>query len=197
MPYEQSKSIKRRYNIGAFHQRYFVGDGIDIGGKPDPTSQYIGIFPLMRSVKIWDLEDGDAQYMKGVEDNTYDFLVSSHCLEHLHSPKEGLSNWIRIVKPGGHLIVTIPDEDLYELGNWPSKFNSDHKVSFTIHKKSSWSPVSINILDLLSEFTDQVEIEKIELIRDFFRDDLKKKQFDQTRTIVTECCIEFILRKRI
>ncbi|WP_119342864.1 methyltransferase domain-containing protein [Facilibium subflavum] len=196
MPYEQSKSTKRRYNIGAFHQRYFVGNGVDIGGKPDPMGQYVGVFPLMRSVRIWDLQDGDAQYMKGVDDASYDFVVSSHCLEHLHDPKQGLGNWIRIVKPGGYLVITVPDEDLYELGHWPSRFNHDHKHSFTIHKKSSWSPVSINVFELLASFTDVVEVEKIELVRDFFRDQLKAKNFDQTRTVVAECCIEFILRKR-
>jgi len=196
MPYEQSKSLKRRFNLGAFHQRYYVGHGVDIGGKPDPLGQYSGIFPRMLSAKTWDLDDGDAQYMKGVEDNHFDFVCSSHCLEHMRDPKEALGNWIRIVKPGGHLIITIPDEDLYEMGNWPSIYNPDHKVTFTICKSKSWSPVSINVLDLLKGFCDQVDIEKIELVRDFYRDHLAEKGIDQTGTIVAECCIEFILRKK-
>ena len=29
--FEQSKAVKRRCNIGAFHNRYFIGEGIDIG----------------------------------------------------------------------------------------------------------------------------------------------------------------------
>lgn len=64
---EQSKAAKRKFFDGNFHNRYFRGNGIDIGGKPDPFSQYIGVFPLIDSVKIWDLEDGDAQY--------YEFLL--------------------------------------------------------------------------------------------------------------------------
>jgi hypothetical protein len=39
--FEQSKAAKRRFQIGAFHQRYFVGHGIDIGGRPDPLAQCI------------------------------------------------------------------------------------------------------------------------------------------------------------
>jgi hypothetical protein len=44
---EQSKAAKRRFSDGAFHVRYFVGDGIDIGGKPDPLGQYANVFARM------------------------------------------------------------------------------------------------------------------------------------------------------
>jgi ubiquinone/menaquinone biosynthesis C-methylase UbiE len=197
MAWEQTKAAKRRYNIGAFHNRYFVGTGIDIGGKPDPLGQYINIFPKMDSVRIWDIEDGDAQYLKGVPDNNYDFLHSSHCLEHMVDVYEALQNWIRVVKPNGYLIITVPDEDLYEMGIWPSQYNPDHKWTFTICKETSWSPRSINIIDLARDLSSKVEVEKIELQRDFFREILLKQKFDQTLTPVTECSIEFIFRKRV
>jgi len=194
--WEQSKAAKRRFSIGSFHNRYFVGHGIDIGGKPDPLGQYAGIFPLMASCRTWDLEDGDAQFMEGVPDNTFDFLHSSHCLEDMVDVDQALANWIRIVKPGGFLIITVPDEDLYEQGNWPSRYNPNHKWTFTILKEKSWSPRSVNVLDLVKRFAGQVEVEKIELIRDFFRDAWVPQGVDQTRTPVAECAIEFILRKR-
>ncbi|MBI5558980.1 MAG: methyltransferase domain-containing protein [Deltaproteobacteria bacterium] len=149
----------------------------------------------MASCRTWDLEDGDALFMKGVADSHYDFLHASHCLEHMVNVEEALANWIRIVKPGGFLIITVPEEDLYEIGNWPSKFNPDHKWTFTIMKEKSWSKKSINVLDLLRGYGDQIAVEKIELIRDFFRDSWVPEQIDQTRTPVAECCIEIILRK--
>ena len=194
--WEQSKAAKRRFAIGAFHNRYFVGHGIDVGGKPDPLGQYAGIFPLMSSCRTWDLEDGDALLMSGVENDHYDFLHASHSLEHMVDVSAALENWIRIVKPGGFLIITVPEEDLYELGNWPSRFNPDHKWTFTIMKEKSWSDKSINVLDLLRTFAGQVEVEKIELIRDFYRDAWVAEQIDQTRTPVAECSIEIIIRKR-
>jgi SAM-dependent methyltransferase len=193
--WEQSKSAKRRYDIGAFHNRYFVGNGIDVGGKPDPLRQYIGIFSRMQSVHTWDIDDGDAQNMEAVANNQYDFLHASHCLEHMVDVKIALANWLRIVRPGGFLIITVPDEDLYEMGVWPSRFNPDHKWTFTILKAKSWSPCSINILDLMKGFAGRVEIEKIELIRDFYRDGLVQEGVDQTLTPVAECSIEWILRK--
>jgi len=195
MPWEQSKAAKRRFSDGAFHQRYFAGHGVDIGGKPDPLGQYAGIFPRMLSCRTWDIEDGDAQYMKGVPDDQFDFLHSSHCLEHMVDVHVALGNWVRIVKRGGYLVITIPDEDLYELGVFPSRFNPDHKWTFTICKKKSWSPRSLNIVDLVSFLADRVSAERIVLQRDFYRDDLARRQLDQTQTIVAECSIEMILRR--
>lgn len=196
MAWEQSKAAKRRFLDGGFHSRFFVGDGLDIGGKPDPLGQYAGIFVGMLSVRTWDIEDGDAQFLKGIPDNTFDFVHSSHCLEHMEDVQGALANWIRVVKPGGYLVITVPDEDLFEQGIWPSHFNSDHKWTFTIYKKKSWSPRSLNIMDLSQYFGDVVSTERIVLQDDFFRRLLVGKKIDQTLTPVAECSIEFIWRKR-
>jgi len=190
---ELSKSIPRRMRDPNFLRRYFVGRGVDIGGRPDPLSLYAEFFPLMGEVKVWDLGDGDAQFMAGVDDDSFDFVHSSHCLEHLHDPQEGLRNWLRVVHPGGFVVVTVPDEDLYEQGVFPSAHNRDHKVTFTIHKENSWSPRSINLLDLLTRLGPQARVEKVELLTASYRFNLPR--YDQTATPVGECAIEFILRK--
>ena len=191
---ECSKSIARRIREPNFINRYFVGDGLDVGGAPDPLSLYREFFPRMRGSKVWDTEDGDAQKLEGVEDNSQDFLHSSHCLEHLEDPKEGLLNWFRVVKPGGYLIITVPDEDLYEQGQFPSAYNGDHKWTFTILKTNSWSPYSINLIELAAGLGETAEILKLQKLDDSFRYSLPR--FDQTMTPVGECGIELILRKR-
>ena len=135
---EQTKAAKRRYCDGAFHSRFFVGSGLDIGGEPDSLAKYLGVFALLRSVRTWDRKDGDAQHMHGVADGSFDFVHSSHCLEHKAEVVEALVNWVRVVKAGGYLIVTVPDEDLYEQGHWPGKFNTEHKGSLS---RSDIAPV--------------------------------------------------------
>ena len=190
---ECSKSIARRLRDTNFVRFYFRGDGVDIGGKPDPLSLYAELFPGITSVKVWDLEDGDAQLMAGVKDNTFDFVHSSHCLEHLHNPEEGLKNWLRVLKPGGFMVVMVPDEDLYEQGVFPSSFNTDHKSTFTIFKDRSWSPKSKNLLDMLRSLGPEARVEKVELLTGTYRFDLPR--FDQTLTPIGECGIEFIIRK--
>jgi predicted SAM-dependent methyltransferase len=191
---EQSKAARRRFYNGNFHNRYLSGHGIDIGGKPDPFSQYIGVFPLVKSVKIWDLEDGDAQEMATCKDDSFDFVVSSHCLEHMVDVYEALKNWIRITKSGGYIIITVPDEDMYEQAQWPSCYNGDHKHTFSIQKSSSWSKHSINVFELLQHFQDEIEVEKVEKIAEFF--DYNIEVTDQTLQPNVESAIEFIVRKK-
>ncbi len=195
--WEQSKAAKRRYDDGAFQQRFFVGRGIDIGGKPDPLAQYASIFARMQSVRTWDREDGDAQLLLGVPDKSFDFVHSSHCLEHMVDVAEALRNWIRVLKPDGYLIVTVPDEDLYEQGTWPSRFNADHKWTFTMAKPTSWSPRSVNLVELVMRFAESLELERLVLHRDFFRPPGHGRLRDQTLTPVAECAIEWIARKRV
>jgi SAM-dependent methyltransferase len=191
---ECSKSIQRRLADSNFIRRYFVGTGLDIGGKPDPLSLYKEFFPLMTDIRTWDQEDGDAQLLEGVADGSFDFVHSSHCLEHLIDPMEGLRNWLRVICEGGHLVITVPDEDLYEQGEFPSRHNSDHKWTFTIFKTKSWSESSINLLDMIRELGSAVEVIKIEKLISTYRFDLPC--YDQTLTPVAECAVELVLRKR-
>lgn len=191
---ECSKSIIRRLSDPNFINRYFVGQGLDIGGKPDPLCLYQGLFCQMGSVRTWDWEDGDAQFLAGVADGEYDFVHSSHCLEHLVDPIEGLKNWFRVVRPGGYLVVTVPDEDLYEQGVFPSTFNRDHKWTFTIMKLRSWSNRSLNVVDLVRELGESAELVRLEQLSATYRFDLPR--YDQTLTPVGECGIEFVVRKR-
>lgn len=191
---ETSKALIRRLQDARYVNTYFTGNGIDIGAGPDPLSKYAQQFPLMSGLKVWDVQDGDAQKMEGVPDNTYDFVHSSHCLEHLFDPQEAFQNWIRICKPGGYIITTLPDEDLYEQGVWPSNHNPDHKTSWTILKEESWSEGSINLIEFLYEFKDQIEILKVELVNGSFVYDVQR--FDQTYHSISECAIEFIIRKK-
>lgn len=192
---ECSKSIQRRLADSNFVRRYFVGAGVDIGGKPDPLCLYAELFGGIKSVKTWDWEDGDAQIMAGVEDGTYDFVHSSHCLEHLVNPCAGLGAWLRIVRPGGYLVITVPDEDMYEQGVFPSTFNKDHKWTFTIYKQKSWSERSLNVLDLVCELGEEAELVRVEQLSATYRFDLPR--YDQTLTPVGECGIEFVIRKRL
>lgn len=51
----------------------------------------------------------EASDLTGIVDGTYDFLISSHCLEHVANPISALMEWARVTKPGGHLIVIVPN----------------------------------------------------------------------------------------
>lgn len=124
---------------GDIEIRAVQGKGIDIGCGPDPVTP---------TARRFDLEDGDANCVSKYVKEQFDFVYSSHCLEHMHDPRATILDWWKLVKPGGYLFVVVPDEDLYEQGVFPSRFNDDHKATFTLSKARSWSAKSINVLDL-------------------------------------------------
>ena len=191
---ELSKSIPRRSRDPLFFGTFFAGNAIDIGGAPDPLSMYTSFFPKIDSVKVWDLVDGDAQYMATCENSSFDLVHSSHCLEHMQDPWIALENWYRILKPGGHLVVLVPDEDLYEQGLFPSAFNSDHKWTFTIKKNGSWSAKSCNVFDLASHLSNLgANILKISLEFSGYQGGWPR--YDQSLLPTTECSIELVVSK--
>lgn len=51
----------------------------------------------------------EATDLQGIADRKYDFVLSSHCLEHTSNPTKALKEWSRVVKPGGPVIVLLPD----------------------------------------------------------------------------------------
>lgn len=195
IPGVTSISISRRLHDARFATRYFVGDGLDVGGGIDSIALYSEFFPRMRHVYVFDQPDGDAQKLERVEDESFDFVYSSHCLEHMVDAHEALQNWIRVVKPNGHLVIQVPDEDLYEQGRWPSRFNRDHKHTFTMGKAKSWSPVSINVLEMLHDLRDKACTLSVARLDMGVRFRILHKGFDQTRTPMAECAIEFVLQK--
>lgn len=187
---EQEKAVARRRLDPRFVNRWLVGDGIDVGCGTCPVSPKD--FPNIKTVVPWDaiFGAGDAQYLTGVADKTFDFVHSSHCLEHLHDPKIALKNWARVVKPGGFIVVTIPDEWLYERGCWPSRFNPDHKYSFTLRAVPVLSR-SVNVLQLLDKLWE-IDVEHVTLLTDEFDESLPQ-HVDQTLGNA-ECSIEFVVR---
>jgi SAM-dependent methyltransferase len=134
-----NETSKTRKLWNEYHFRILSGNGIDIGCGSDP---------VVPNIRIFDLEQGDANNITRYVNEQFDFVYSSHCLEHMQDAKGAIREWWQLVRPGGYLFIIVPDEDLYEQGIFPSYFNRDHKWTFTISKARSWSTVSINLLDL-------------------------------------------------
>ena len=71
---ETSKAHGRRVREN-FFEKYCRGEGLDVGYGGDV---------IVPGCAGWDFRNGDAQYLPGVEDETFDFVYSSHCLEHMY-----------------------------------------------------------------------------------------------------------------
>jgi SAM-dependent methyltransferase len=144
---ETFKARARRQRQG-FFQMFCQGRGLDIGWGGDLlASNCIG----------WDLEDGDSEKLKGVEDASFDFVYSSHNLEHMVNVDNALTNWWRVVKPGGHLILYVPHRDLYEKRTrLPSRFSSYHRCFFL--PETDDAPDTIGLRPLLRRVLPAAEI---------------------------------------
>lgn len=191
---EASKAYKRRKTEAEFASHWKIwlsGDGIDVGCGNNPVSP--NMYPDIVSVIKYDTMFGskDASYLPEVGDETLDFVHSSHCLEHLPDPYVALTSWLRVLKRKGFIVCTVPDETLYEHGFWPSRFNGDHKVSFTLSDTPK-IPTAVNVYTLLNNFED-ILLHRVCLIQDGF-DRTLPDTIDQTGGDV-ECAIEFVIQK--
>jgi SAM-dependent methyltransferase len=51
----------------------------------------------------------EATDLSGIAEASYDFILSSHCLEHVANPLAALREWRRVLRPGGQLVLILPD----------------------------------------------------------------------------------------
>jgi predicted SAM-dependent methyltransferase len=98
-------ATKTRKLWGQQGQAILTRKGIDIGCGPDP------IFP---DVYGFDKDEGGANGITKCAREEFDFVFSSHWLEHMKDPRKAIQGWWKLVRLGGHLFLIVPDEDLYE-----------------------------------------------------------------------------------
>lgn len=134
---ETAKARARRMREN-FFANYCAGRGLDVGYGGDLLgSNCVG----------WDLEHGDAQHLDGIGDGAFDFVYSSHTLEHVADASAALRNWYRVIRAGGYLILFVPDRDLYEKKTaLPSRWNPDHKRYFLLDRDEPPDTVGLLLL---------------------------------------------------
>ncbi|MBV1916148.1 MAG: class I SAM-dependent methyltransferase [Pseudomonadales bacterium] len=54
---------------------------------------------------------GEASNLEMIEDSSYDFILSSHCIEHIANPIKALEEWIRVLKQDGLLVLVVPHKE--------------------------------------------------------------------------------------
>jgi SAM-dependent methyltransferase len=52
----------------------------------------------------------DAVNISQVSNNSYDFVFSSHSLEHIANPLKAIKEWLRIINDGGYIIIVVPEK---------------------------------------------------------------------------------------
>ncbi len=144
---ETSKARLRREREG-FFDAYCRGRGLDIGYGGDLVAP---------NALGFDIEHGDAAVLPGIPRGAFDFVYSSHLLEHMPYPDWVLPVWWECVKPGGFLILYVPERDLYEKRRArPSAWAPDHQWFFLLDRDDP--PHTLGVLPLIRRCLSGYEI---------------------------------------
>lgn len=117
------ETTKTRFRL----QSYIYGEGVDLGcGCDKVNSKAIGVDKI--AVPGVDFLS-DVRKLNFFEDNSFDYVYSSHTLEDLEDTRAALVEWWRILKPQGFLILYLPNKNLYPNIGQPGA-NIAHKHDF-------------------------------------------------------------------
>lgn len=209
MAFETSKSnFTRRIQNIKYRQRYFVGEGIDVGAGANPLNyQFLNEnkilylprkrnfhFPNIKNVLIYSNDWNEKDVAENINerlDKKFDFLYTSNLMEHVHHFERSLLDFSIVVKENGYLIVCVPDFELYEYETWPSLGNKTHNFCFSLNKTFDIKEHK-RITHIIKNFYN-LSLENIEIADTSYNFDIENKK-DQTKELTTEAFVEFVCK---
>jgi SAM-dependent methyltransferase len=175
--------LGHRLGMAKAHRGAFLGRGLEIGGPSQIFGAHgaMPVYPVARQIDNvtfasrtrWEgrVEAGETfsfdprkaagrQYiaeatdLSAIADESYDFVISSHMLEHCANPIAALKEWRRVVRTDGALLLVVPHRD--------GTFDRFRPVT----------PLSHLIQDALSNVRedDRTHLDEILRLHDFSRD---------------------------
>jgi SAM-dependent methyltransferase len=109
----QSETSKCRARLAP----HCTGYGLDLGFGGDPITRF-AIRMDLPSPYAYTGDDpvqlgGNAENLYWFRDGVLDFIYSSHLLEDYVDTEAVLREWLRVLRPGGRLVIFCPDEQVY------------------------------------------------------------------------------------
>lgn len=98
--------------IGALHTPLIVPSGVEVRyvdrlGEADLRNHYSELGDVkFAPVSIID----EASTLSTVGDNSQDFVIANHVIEHCEDPILAISNFLRVLRPDGILFLTVPEQ---------------------------------------------------------------------------------------
>jgi len=180
--YLYSKFHTKIGSLNKISYLYREKKGLEIGG-PSPifgVKGYIPVYSLAKQVDgvnfsnntVWEkvIKEGltyntganlvgyqyilDGIALDPIPSSSYDFILSSHSLEHIANPIKALKEWLRVIKTGGVLTLILPNP----------KYTFDHKRPIT------------TLRHLIDDYNNNIEesdlthLEEVLTLHDFERD---------------------------
>jgi len=76
--------------------------------REELMAPHLGTIANIDAVPATDVID-DGERLARFADASLDFVVASHVLEHIEDPVAALESWLRVLRPGGVLLIVLPD----------------------------------------------------------------------------------------
>ena len=90
-------------NVNYADRTVWTDPGTAGGGEPGGAFAFGG-----RSGRQFVSEATD---LSALPDASYEMVAASHVIEHLANPLKGVGEWLRVLSPGGHLLLIVPHRD--------------------------------------------------------------------------------------
>jgi SAM-dependent methyltransferase len=78
--------------------------------------------------------------LENVKEASVDLLISNHCLEHVPNPFGALLGMLKVLKPGGRLVLILPFDD------WRASEHREWRPGDLANHLYTWSPLNIGNL---------------------------------------------------
>ncbi|MEG5171765.1 methyltransferase domain-containing protein [Microcoleus sp. B3-D7] len=107
--------------------QYLKGEGIEVGALHAPLQvpesvkvHYVDRmsvtdlrkqYPELATVNLVEADIVDnGETLSSIADNSWDFVIANHMIEHCQNPIGALENFLRVIKPGGLVYMGVPDK---------------------------------------------------------------------------------------
>jgi len=172
----------RRLDRATIASIYLDGVGIEIGALHNPlrvplsakvryvdrhsVSELRKQYPEMQSLKLANVDIiDDGETLKTIEDSTQDFVIANHFLEHCENPINAVINFLRVLRDGGILYLSIPDKQFtFDKKRQVSSFEHlihDYQKGPTSSRKDHFRDWVINVEQKRNEIEIQTRIDEL------------------------------------
>lgn len=171
---------KRISNYVEYKDYFTNKNGIEIGGPSELFKFTLPIYKCINALDnvnfktqtLWEngLSEGltynfykgrqgyqficEATNLANIKDSSYDFVISSNCLEHIANPLKALLEWKRILSNNGVILLVLPNK----------KNNFDHRRNIT-----TFEHIHLDYIQDTSE-SDLTHLSEILTLHDLTRD---------------------------
>jgi ubiquinone/menaquinone biosynthesis C-methylase UbiE len=107
------------------------------------------LYPQIFKLSGIEIRRGDLNHVLPYPDNSFDYITCLEGLEHIENPSQAIREFARLLRPGGHLVTSVPNI-----------LNIEERLKWLLYGYTShFKPISRRaVAQVRSEFGEKVEV---------------------------------------